>query len=144
MLDRLLRFTRIPDDGSANLWTLVTFQRKTYFTFHRRPKRRRRTVTFRAKLTCKCPLIVCAMMYNYFLKLYFFYQATLDEICIFLFFQKVFTFQWEGLYASRHISTPFVFFCFAYIFCSSLISFCNFFTFLLVLFFNFFILLKIF
>jgi len=98
MLDRLLRFTRIPDDGSANLWTLVTFQRKTYFTFHRRPKRRRRTVPFRAKLTCKCPLIVCAMMYNYFLKLYFFYQATLDEICIFLFFQKVFTFQQEGLY----------------------------------------------
>jgi len=38
------------------------------------------------------------MMYNYFLKLYFFYQATLDEICIFLFFQKVFTFQQEGLY----------------------------------------------
>jgi len=73
--------------------TSVTFQRKTYFTFHRRPKRRRQTGPFRAKLTCKCPLIVYAMTYNYFLKLHFFSQATLYEIRIFLFFLKVFTFQ---------------------------------------------------
>jgi len=33
------------------------------------------------------------MTYNYFLKLYFFYQATFYEIRLFLFFQKVFTFQ---------------------------------------------------
>jgi len=38
------------------------------------------------------------MMYNYFLKLYFFYQTTLYEIRIFIFFQTVFTFQQEGLY----------------------------------------------
>ena len=31
-----LALTRFPDDGSANFFTLVTFQRKTYFTFHRR------------------------------------------------------------------------------------------------------------
>ena len=31
-----LAFTRFPDDGSANFCTLVTFQRKIHFTFHRR------------------------------------------------------------------------------------------------------------
>jgi len=35
-----LALTRFPDDGSANFCTLVTFQRKTHFTFHRRNVRR--------------------------------------------------------------------------------------------------------
>ena len=47
------------------------------------------------------------------------------------------------LYFSTYKYTlGFFLFCFVF-FCTSLISFCNFFTFLLVLFFNFFILLKI-
>ena len=40
-------------------------------------------------------------------------------------------------YTSRHISTPFVFSVLLFFFCTSLISLCNFFIFLLVLFFNF-------
>jgi len=92
VLDWLLRFTRFPDDGSANLCTLVTFQRKTYFTFHCRPKRRRQTGPFRAELTCKCPLIVCAMTYNYFLKLYFFLSRNFVRDSHFSIFPKGFYF----------------------------------------------------
>jgi len=88
VLDRLLRFTRFPDDGSANLCTLVTFQRKTYFTFNRQPKRRCRTGPFRAKLTCKCPLIVCAMTYNYFLKSYFFIKQLCTRFAFFYFSKR--------------------------------------------------------
>jgi len=36
-----LVLTRFPDDGRANFCTLVTFQRKTHFTFHRRNVHRR-------------------------------------------------------------------------------------------------------
>jgi len=31
-----LALTHFPDDGSANFYTLVTFQRKAHFTLHRR------------------------------------------------------------------------------------------------------------
>ena len=91
VLNWLLRFTRSPDDGSANLCTLVTFQRKAYFTFHRRLKRRRRTGPFRAKLTCKCPL-VCAMTYNCFLKLYFYLSSNFVRDLHFSIFPKGFYF----------------------------------------------------
>jgi len=36
-----LELTRFPDDSSADFRTLVTFQRKTHFTFHRRHVHRR-------------------------------------------------------------------------------------------------------
>ena len=36
-----LALTRFPDDGSADFCTLVTFQRITHFTFHRRNVHRR-------------------------------------------------------------------------------------------------------
>jgi len=36
-----LALTRFPDDGSANFFALVIFQRKTHFTFHRRNVHRR-------------------------------------------------------------------------------------------------------
>jgi len=70
-----------------------------------------------------CILVFCNSAY-FFVNTYFF----IFSVCTF--------------YTSRHISPPFVFFCFAFFFCTSLISFCNFFTYLLVLFFTFFILLN--